>query len=73
MLDQEVFTKEVMQQYETVRKSGVCNMFDMTCVAYACDMLEFQDLLEVVEDRKSYSTLLMNFSHLMRHHGITQN
>lgn len=72
MLDQEVFTKEVMQQYETVRKSGVCNMFDMTCVAEACDMLEFQDLLEVVEDRGKYTMLLMNFGKLMEHYEIAQ-
>ena len=76
MLDQKVLdliSKEAMQQYEIVRKSGICNMFDMTCIAEVCSTLEFQDLLEITEDRKSYSTLLMNFSDLMEHYGITQN
>ena len=71
MLDQEVLeliSKEAMQQYEIVRKSGVCNMFDMTCIAEVCSALEFQDLLEITEDRKSYSTLLRNFSDLMQHY-----
>lgn len=70
MLDQvlELISKEAMQQYEIVRKSGVCNMFDMTCVATACNILEFQELQEVIEDRKSYSTLLRNFSDLMQHY-----
>jgi len=70
MLDQvlELISKEAMQQYEIVRKSGVCNMFDMTCIAEVCSALEFQDLLEITEDRKSYSTLLRNFSDLMQHY-----
>ena len=44
MLDQEVLeliSKEAMQQYEIVRKSGICNMFDMTCVAEACSSLDY--------------------------------
>ena len=76
MLDKEVLdiiTEEVMQQYEVVRKSGICNMFDMTCVAEVCSALEFQDLLEITEDRKRYFTLLMNFSDLMKHYRITKN
>ena len=76
MLDQKVLdliSKEAMQQYEIVRKSGICNMFDMTCVARLCSALEFQDLLEITEDRKRYFTLLMNFSDLMKHYRITQN
>ena len=70
MLDQvlELISKEAMQQYEIVRKSGVCNMFDMTCIAEVCNSLDYQDLLEVAEDRKSYSTLLRNFSDLMQHY-----
>ena len=69
----ELISKEAMQQYEIVRKSGICNMLDMTCVATACNSLDYQELQEVVEDRKSYSTLLRNFSDLMKHYRITQN
>ena len=67
-----MITKEVMQQYEEVRQSGLCNMFDITCVKQYCEIAGSDELLAVVRSRKEYSKLLQNFSSLMAEHGITQ-
>ena len=37
-------TKEVMEQYKKVRKSGICNMFDFYCVQNAAFEMDYQAL-----------------------------
>jgi len=64
-------TKEIMEQYEQVRQSGACNMFDYRCVITVADKLKFYDLasLEIEE----YKKLLMNFSKYMKQFSIDQH
>jgi len=66
----EKISKECMEQYEAVRKSGVCNMFDFCCVVGTASTMGFDALAEL--DRKDYVKLLSNFSSLMSHYGIKQ-
>ncbi|MEW6613965.1 MAG: DUF5049 domain-containing protein [Thermodesulfobacteriota bacterium] len=65
-------TKEAMEQYEKVRASGICNMFDMNCVATVSKKLKFKELYKIVQSRKEYGNLLENFSVLMKKYGIKQ-
>ena len=38
----------VFEDYEEVRKSGKCNMFDMKCVLKTCDELQLYDLIDYI-------------------------
>jgi hypothetical protein len=67
-----LMTKAVVQGYETIRCSGVCNMFDRTLVARAADMMGCRGLAKVAEDRAAYSYLLQNFGRLMAKYEIKQ-
>lgn len=64
------FSRKAITQYETVRCSGACNMFDRDCVAryaFANDL----HLLGVIASRKhDYPLLLANYSALMQHYGL---
>ena len=64
------FSREAITQYETVRLSGACNMFDRACVArYAFD--NGLHLLVVIASRKhDYPLLLANYCALMHHYGL---
>lgn len=66
----EKITREVMEQYEKVRKIGPCNMFDYHCVIKAATELEFYDLAELGKDE--YISILTNFDELMKKFGIEQ-
>ncbi|MBU0777760.1 DUF5049 domain-containing protein [Patescibacteria group bacterium] len=63
-------TKEIMEQYEAIRKSGVTNMFDYYNVVKIADKLEFYSLASLI--REEYGQLLMNFSSLMKKYDISQ-
>jgi len=65
-----VITKEVMEGYEQVRQSGLTNMFNIDGVIQAAEMLDVGELAYISYDE--YKLLLLNFSGLMRHYGITQ-
>ena len=69
----ELVCEEAMQEYEDLRRSGLCNMFDLGCVVEAADGIGWNALLEVAENRSAYLTLLRNFGKLMKHYGITQD
>lgn len=68
----QVINKDTMDQYEKIRQSGACNMFDRACVAVAAYEKGYLDLAAVALYEDSYKALLMNFSKLMKHYGITQ-
>jgi hypothetical protein len=56
------FTQATFEEFETVRRSGVCNMFDRSCVAEAANVRGFDNLVVALIDRKTYSRLLTAFS-----------
>ena len=66
----DTISKECMEQYEAVRRSGLCNMFDRYCVTGAACAMGFDDLADL--DRKGYTALLQNFGALMEYYGIEQ-
>ncbi len=66
------FSKEVIEQYEKVRESGICNMFDRGCVIRVSGKLGFVDLKDVGNNQKEYGELLQNYSKLMKKYNISQ-
>lgn len=65
-----MISKEVMEQYEAVRKSGVINMFDYYSVIEIAGKLKFDSLSSLT--REEYKELLMNFGKLMKKYSIKQ-
>ena len=63
-------TKELMEQYETVRESGACNMFNYSCVINVADQMELYELASLTMEE--YGQILMDFSSLMKKHDIQQ-
>jgi len=63
-------TKEIMEQYERIRQSGLCNMFDYNCVIRVANGLKFYALADVTRDE--YSNILMNFGKYMKQFDIKQ-
>ena len=67
----EKFTKETMEEYETIRSSGVTNMFDYFNVIKIAKKIGLKSLAKLTRD--DYTELLMNFSSLMKKYDIKQN
>lgn len=63
-------TKKVMEQYETVRISQICNMFDYFSVMNAAYQLGLQDLSCL--SQKEYVLILQNFAKYMALYNIEQ-
>jgi hypothetical protein len=63
-------TKEIMQQYEYIRQSGVTNMFDYNKVIHYADIMDFEELANVTYEE--YKNILMNFSKYMKEFNIKQ-
>ena len=63
-------TKEIMQQYETIRNSGACNMFDYNCVINMAETLDCIELSEVTKEQ--YMDILQNFGKYMKEFDIKQ-
>ena len=70
MEDNAKITKQVMEQYEKVRKSGVSNMFDVTAVLNYAAFFGYEALANL--SRKDYIDIISNFSHYMKKYGIEQ-
>ena len=70
MIDENVITKEVMEQYEIIRNVGVCNMFDYYCVTNTASDLEMHELGDLEKDEYIY--ILKNFTQLMKRYEIKQ-
>ena len=66
----DTISKECMEQYEAVRRSGLCNMFDRYCVTGAACAMGFDDLADL--DKKKYILLIANYVELMEYYGIEQ-
>lgn len=58
-------TKEKMQAYETVRKSGLTNMFHIPNVIYAAD-----GVCGVLLTRDDCLYIMSNYGKLMEHYNI---
>jgi hypothetical protein len=58
--------RTIIGQYEVVRKSGHANMFDMKNVNKIAEMYGFKALVSMTKDSKDYSTILQNYSVLMK-------
>jgi hypothetical protein len=63
-------TKEIMEQYEIVRRLGAVNMFDYCGVVDIADRLELHELASLT--REEYLEILKNFSALMKKYNIDQ-
>ena len=63
-------SREVMEQYEQIRKFGACNMLDINCVQNIADQLFFYELAGL--SREEYGFILSNFSSLMKKYNIKQ-
>jgi hypothetical protein len=58
--------KIIIKQYEYVRKSGLTNMFDTSNVNDIAKHFEFKELVIVTKDSKVYSSILKNYSNLIK-------
>ena len=66
--------REIIQQYEDIRRSGLTNMFNYTNVKYIAKKLVFDALYNFIKnDMKCYTSILKNFSILMKKFDIQQN
>jgi len=70
MIDKKIITKEIMNQYEIIRRTGACNMYDYGCVVGVADQFEMYELGSL--ERKEYVYILQNFSRLMKKYNIKQ-
>lgn len=66
----EYVTKEIMEDYELIRQSGVTNMFDFYMVIQIAKRLQMKELSKLTQ--KQYGNLLMNFGKLMEFYDIKQ-
>jgi hypothetical protein len=64
-------TKEVMEQYEAIRRSGVTNMFDYFTVIEIALKARLSQLGHLSRDEYIY--ILQNFGRLMKKYDIKQN
>ena len=63
-------TVEVVEQYEAIRQSAFCNMFDIKCVQKTASKVEMYELASL--SLEEYKYLLNNFSKLMKKFGFSQ-
>ena len=61
--------KDVIIEFEAIRKSGLANMFDVKTVEQYTELAGFKRLLNVIS-LGLYSKLLQNYSRLMDKHEI---
>jgi len=64
----EVISRETMEQYETVKQEGPCNMLDYPCVVKFAGRTELYALGSLTHDE--YYLIIANFGGLMKHYGI---
>lgn len=65
-----IVTKEIMEQYEYIRQSGVRNMFDYSHVISLAKKVKFKELASVTLEQ--YKHILLNFGKYMRKFNIKQ-
>ena len=65
-----IITREVMEQYEALRKLGPCNMFDVNCVTNYAKLMYFDALAKIYIEH--CTIIWQNFAKLMKHYGIEQ-
>ena len=64
-------TKEIMEQYETMRQSGICNMFSYDCVMIYAREMKLLNLGSLTFEE--YKDVLRNFSKYMKKFDIQQD
>lgn len=69
-LTPDIITKEIMEQYEEVRCSGACNMYDYYCVTRTARSMKLFSLASL--SMEEYEILISNFNLLMKKHDIKQ-
>ena len=65
-----IITKDIMLDYEAIRKSGITNMFDYFTVVKFAKRLQMKELSQLT--LAEYKVLLMNFGRLMQYYNIVQ-
>jgi hypothetical protein len=65
-----IITKNIMLDYETIRKSGITNMFDYFAVVKFAKRLQMKELSQLT--LAEYKVLLMNFGRLMQYYNVVQ-
>ena len=65
-----IISKEVMEQYEKIRRSGLTDMFNYYQVVNIANRVDFRAL--AILPLEDYRILLLNFQKLMKHYGIKQ-
>ena len=65
-----IISKKIIEQYEAIRRFGVCNMFDFYSVHNISKQLKFYDLAKLNYDQ--YCILLQNFGKLMKYYNVQQ-
>jgi len=63
-------TKAVMNQYEIIRKKGLCNMFDYYYVTNIANDLDMHELGYL--NKNEYTYILKNLDSLMKKYNIKQ-
>jgi hypothetical protein len=52
----------VFEEYESIRQSGITNMFDVKTVKRIAEELEYDSLLEYCGDFEKYAKVLENYT-----------
>ena len=65
-----IITKDIMEDYETIRQSGVTNMFDFFQVTRIAKKWKMKELAKLTRDQ--YGELLGNFGKLMKYYNVKQ-
>ena len=52
---------EVFREYEVVRQTGICNMFNVSCVRKVAQDIGLENLVEYTENPKKYADILQNY------------
>jgi hypothetical protein len=65
--------KLIIEQYESVRVSGLTNMFDMNNVNFIAKRFRFKELLTMTKSSKDYSSILKNYSSLISKFNIRRS
>lgn len=67
----EYITKQLLTQFEIIRKSALCNMINYYCVQRHASQLNFHDLASLFHDEYLY--VLRNYTELITRFEIDQS
>jgi len=64
----ETISKKAVEQFESIRQDGACNMMDRRCVQNEADDYAYYSLASLT--KPEYAMLLLNYSALMEYYQI---